>query len=301
MRSSLVLLAALAASVTAQADPIRVVTSIPDHAALVRAIGGDAVEVESIVKGNRDVHAVELLPSFMVKVRQGRRLRQGGHGPRPVVAADHRRLPQRAPGGGGRLREGREARGPRPSRSTPPTATSTSTATPTTGSTPLNARPQGEAILAGLARVRPDLADRFRANLDAYVLRVESSLATWAARLAPYAGVQVVSFHNSWPYFARRFDLAVVDFLEPKPGVPPTPSHVAALQQRLAGGEVKAILMESYFDDRVPEMLSRATGVPVVKVPVLVGAAPGVDDQLALFDAITAALAEALAPRAGGT
>jgi ABC-type Zn uptake system ZnuABC Zn-binding protein ZnuA len=74
---------------------------------------------------------------------------------------------------------------------------------------------------------------------------------------------------------------------------------VAALQQRLAGGQVKAILMESYFDDRVPDMLSRASGVPVVKVPVLVGAAPGVDDPIALFDAITAALAEALAPRPG--
>jgi zinc/manganese transport system substrate-binding protein len=300
MRSSLVLLAALAASVTAQADPIRVVTSIPDHAALVRAIGGDAVEVESIVKGNRDVHAVELLPSFMVKVRRAdvyvkvgmdldlwsRQIIDGSRNGRLVVVDASERVEK---------------------LEVPAFKVDASYGdlhlygNPHYWLDPLNARPQGEAILAGLARVRPDLADRFRANLDAYVLRVESSLATWAARLAPYAGVQVVSFHNSWPYFARRFDLAVVDFLEPKPGVPPTPSHVAALQQRLAGGEVKAILMESYFDDRVPEMLSRATGVPVVKVPVLVGAAPGVDDQLALFDAITAALAEALAPRAGGT
>ena len=300
MRSSLVLIAALAASVTAQADPIRVVTSIPDHAALARAIGGDAVEVESIIKGNRDVHAVELLPSFMVKVRRAdvyvkvgldldlwsRQIIDGSRNGRLVVVDASERVEK---------------------LEVPAFKVDASYGdlhlygNPHYWLDPLNARPQGEAILAGLARVRPDLADRFRANLDAYVLRVESSLATWAARLAPYAGVQVVSFHNSWPYFARRFDLAVVDFLEPKPGVPPTPSHVAALQQRLAGGEVKAILMESYFDDRVPEMLSRATGVPVVKVPVLVGAAPGVDDQLALFDAITAALAEALAPRAGGT
>jgi ABC-type Zn uptake system ZnuABC Zn-binding protein ZnuA len=300
MRSSLVLLAALAASVTAQADPIRVVTSIPDHAALVRAIGGDAVEVESIVKGNRDVHAVELLPSFMVKVRRAdvyvkvgmdldlwsQQIIDGSRNGRLVVVDASERVEK---------------------LEVPSFKVDASYGdlhlygNPHYWLDPLNVRPQGEAILAGLARVRPDLADHFRANLDTYVQRVEEGLATWSARLAPYAGVQVVSFHNSWPYFAGRFDLAVVDFLEPKPGVPPTPSHVAALQQRLAGGEVKAILMESYFDDRVPEMLSRATGVPVVKVPVLVGAAPGVDDQLALFDAITAALAEALAPRAGGT
>ncbi len=296
MRSSLVLLAMVVASTAAQADPIRVVTSIPDHAALVRAIGGDAVEVESIVKGNRDVHAVELLPSFMVKVRRAdvyvkvgmdldlwsRQIVDGSRNARLVVVD---------------ASEGVE-------KLEVPTFKVDASygdlhlyGNPHYWLDPANVRPQGESILAGLARVRPELADRFRANLDTYVQRVDEGLLTWAARLAPFAGAQVVSFHDSWPYFARRFDLEVVDFLEPKPGVPPTPSHVAALQRRLAGGQVKAILMESYFDDRVPEMLSRATGVPVVKVPVLVGAAPGVDDQLALFDAITAALAEALARR----
>jgi zinc/manganese transport system substrate-binding protein len=296
MRCSVVCLALLASSVAAQVEPIRVVTSIPDHAALVRAIGGDAVEVESIVKGNRDVHSVELLPSFMIKVRRAdvyvkvgmdldlwsRQIVDGSRNARLVVVD---------------ASEGVE-------KLEVPTFKVDASygdlhlyGNPHYWLDPANVRPQGEAILAGLARVRPELADRFRANLDTYVQRVEEGLLTWAARLAPFAGAQVVSFHDSWPYFARRFDFDVVDFLEPKPGVPPTPSHVAALQRRLAGGQVKAILMESYFDDRVPEMLSRATGVPVVKVPVLVGAAPGVDDQLALFDAITAALAEALARR----
>jgi ABC-type Zn uptake system ZnuABC Zn-binding protein ZnuA len=298
MCCSFVLLALLASSVAAQAEPVRVVTSIPDHAALVRAIGGDAVEVESIVKGNRDVHSVELLPSFMVKVRRAdvyvkvgmdldlwsRQIVDGSRNARLVVVD---------------ASEGVE-------KLEVPTFKVDAShgdlhlhGNPHYWLDPANVRPQGKAILAGLARVRPDLADGFRTNLEAYLRRVDAALPIWAARLAPFAGVQVVSFHDSWPYFARRFDLEVVDFLEPKPGVPPTPSHVAALQQRLAGGQVKAILMESYFDDRVPDMLSRASGVPVVKVPVLVGAAPGVDDPIALYDAITAALAEALAPRSG--
>jgi ABC-type Zn uptake system ZnuABC Zn-binding protein ZnuA len=159
---------------------------------------------------------------------------------------------------------------------------------------PANVRPQGEVILAGLVRARPGQAATFRANLDAYVRRVDEALGRWQARLAPFAGAQVISFHNSWPYFARRFGIEVVDFMEPRPGVSPTPTHIAALTERLKGGQVKAILMESYFDDRVPAMLARTTGVPLVKVPVLVGAAPGVDDQLALFDTITTSLAAAL-------
>lgn len=298
MRCPLVCLALLASSIAAQAEPIRVVTSIADHAALVRAIGGDAVEVESIVKGNRDVHSVELLPSFMVKVQRAdlyvrvgmdldlwsRQIVDGSRNARLVVVdasegVEKLEVPSfKVDASHGDLHVA---------------------GNPHYWLDPGNVRPQGEAILAGLAQVRPDLADRFRANLEAYLRRVDAALPTWAARLAPFAGVQVVSFHDSWPYFARRFDLRVVDFLEPKPGVPPTPSHVAALQQRLGGGQVKAILMESYFDDRVPNMLSRASGVPVVKVPVMVGAAPGVDDPIALYDAITAALADALAPRPG--
>lgn len=294
MRSSLLLLATLAVSVTTQADPIRVVTSIPDHAALVRAIGADAVEVESIVKGNRDVHAVELLPSLMVKVQRAdvyvevgmdldawsQQIVDGSRNARLVVVD---------------ASEGVEKLGVPTSKVDASHGDVHLHGNPHYWLDPGNVRPQGEAILAGLARVRSDLAGRFRANLDAYVQRVEALLPTWAARLAPFAGARVVSFHDSWPYFARRFDIRVVDFLEPEPGVPPTPSHVADLQRRLAGGEVRAILMESYFDDRVPEMLSRATGVPVVKVPVLVGAAPGVDDPIALYDTITSSLAEALA------
>lgn len=296
MRGSVIALAAVAVSVAAHAEPVRVVTSIPDHAALVRAVGGDQVEVESIVKGNRDVHAVELLPSFMVKVRRADVYVR--------VGLDLDRWSQQIIDGSRNARlvvvdasEGVERLGVPAFKVDASHGDLHVHGNPHYWLDPLNIRPQGEAILSGLARVRPDLKDRFRANLDAYVERVEAALPAWTGRLAPFAGTRVVSFHDSWPYFARRFALEVVDFLEPKPGVPPTPGHVAALQQRLAGGEAKAILMESYFDDRVPEMLSRATGVPVVKVPVLVGAAPGVDDPIALFDAITAALAGALGGR----
>ena len=295
MRRFIPLALALAlASGTAAAAPVTVVTSLPDFAVIAQAIGGDQVEVDSIVKGNRDVHSVELLPSLMLKVRRAdiyvkvgldldlwsRQLIDGSRNARlDVVDASARIEVLQVPtfkvdASHGDLHV---------------------YGNPHYWLDPANVRPIGEAILEGLARVAPQHAAAFRANLDSYVARIDEAGAGWQQRLAPFGGAQLVSFHNSWPYFEKRFGIRVVEFLEPKPGVPPTPTHVAALQELLASGQVKAILMESYFDDRVPAMLSRTTGVPLVKVPILVGAAPGVDDQLALFDTITRELAAALA------
>ncbi|MEW6337955.1 MAG: metal ABC transporter substrate-binding protein [Acidobacteriota bacterium] len=289
---TLVLAAPLVAGFAA-AEPVTVVTALPDFAVIAKAVGGDHVVVDSIVKGNRDVHAIELLPSLMVKVRRAdvyvmvgldldlwsRQLIDGSRNPRLVVVDPSSRIEVlevptfKVDAAHGDL----HVHG-----------------NPHYWLDPANARPIGEAILDGLVRVAPQHAATFRANLDAYGTRINNASADWLRRLQPFAGAEVVSFHNSWPYFARRFGIRVVDFLEPKPGVPPTPTHVAALQARLTSGRVKAILMESYFDDRVPAMLSRTTGVPLVKVPVLAGAAPGVDDQFALFETITRQLAAAL-------
>jgi ABC-type Zn uptake system ZnuABC Zn-binding protein ZnuA len=291
-----ILAAVLGAAVVsaAAAEPVRVVTSIQDLSVIAAAIGGADVITESIVKGNRDVHAVELLPSLMVKVRKAdvyvkvgldldlwaQQFIDGSRNARLIVVDASRDIAKlgvptfKVDASYGDL----HAYG-----------------NPHYWLDPANARPIGEAILSALVAVAPDRSAQFRANLDAYVVRMDAATATWRQRLAPYAGVEVISFHDSWPYFAGRFGIRVVEFLEPKPGVPPTPTHVAALTELLRTGRVKAILMESYFDDRVPAMLSRTTGVPLVKVPVLVSSAPGIDDQFALFEEITGSLARALA------
>ncbi|MBI4916295.1 MAG: zinc ABC transporter substrate-binding protein [Acidobacteria bacterium] len=290
----LTVLLAVGLASAASGEPIRVVTSIPDFGAIAAAIGGADVTTESIVKGNRDVHAVELLPSLMMKVRKAdvyvkvgldldlwaQQIIDGSRNPRLLVVDASERIVKlevpdfKVDASHGDL----HAHG-----------------NPHYWLDPANARPIGEAILAALATIEPGMATTFRANLDGYVARLDAATAVWQSRLAPHAGAEVISFHSSWPYFARRFGITIVEHLEPKPGVPPTPTHVAALTELLRTGRVKAILMESYFDDRVPAMLSRTTGVPLVKVPVLVGSAPGIDDQFALFEEITGSLARALA------
>jgi ABC-type Zn uptake system ZnuABC Zn-binding protein ZnuA len=289
------LLAVMAATAPAAAEPVRVVTSIPDFAAVAKAIGGDLVEAESIVKGNRDVHAVEILPSFFVKIRRAdvyvkvgldldmwaQQLVDGSRNAKLVIVDASTGIePLEVPtfkvdASHGDLHK---------------------YGNPHYWLDPANLRPIADAIVGGLSQAAPEHETTFRTNAGEYLTRVERALAGWQQRLAPLAGVEVVSFHNTWPYFARRFNIVVVDYLEPKPGVPPTPTHIAAIEARLKTGRVRVILMESYFDDRVPNLISRDTGVPVVKVPILCGAAPGTDDPIALFETITGALAAAIRP-----
>jgi len=275
------------------ASPIRVVTAIPDFAVVAEAIGGGEVTAESIIVGNRDPHAVELLPSFFVKIRKAhmyvkvgmdldlwsQQLIDGSRNARLVVVDPSTRItPLEVPTFKVDASYGDMHRYGNPHYWLDPGA----------------ARPIVEAILAGLGTVAPERAALFRANADAYLASFEAAATRWTQRLAPFRGRKLVSFHRSWPYFAQRFGLEFVGELEPKPGVPPTPTHIAAMQNLLNSGAVAAILMESYFDDRVPQMLARTTGVPLVKVPVLVGAEAGVTTPVALFDAIVDRLAEVL-------
>jgi len=283
----------------AVADNVRVVGSIPDLAVIATAIGGGRVDAESIVTGNRDIHAVELFPSLMLKVRRAdvyikvgldldlwaQQIIDGSRNAKLVIvdASVHvakLEIPSfKVDASYGDIHR---------------------YGNPHYWLDPQNTRPMAEAILEGLTKADPASSAAFRSNMESYLARMDESMRRWHKTLAPFAGMPVVSFHNSWPYFAKRFNLKVVETLEPKPGVPPTPSHIAAVTQLLKSGGAKVILMEAYFDDRVPMMLSRTTGVPVVKVPAFSGELPGVNDQFALFDTITSALAQALASSVGG-
>lgn len=275
------------------ADPIRVVTAIPDFAAIAEAIGGGDVQAESIIVGNRDAHAVELLPSFFVRIRKAQmyvkagmdldlwsqQLIDGSRNARLVVVdASSNVTPLEVPTFKVDASYGDLHRFGNPHYWLDPSAT----------------RPMVEAILAGLIAVAPERSASFRANANAYVSAYEAAGTRWAERLAPYRGAKLVSFHRSWPYFAARYGLEFVGELEPKPGVPPTPTHIAAMQELLRSGTVAAILMESYFDDRVPQMLARTTGVPLVKVPVLVGAEAGATTRETMFDLIVDRLVSGL-------
>jgi ABC-type Zn uptake system ZnuABC Zn-binding protein ZnuA len=117
--------------------------------------------------------------------------------------------------------------------------------------------------------------------------------------LAPFAGVKLIAYHNSWPYFARRFRLDIVDFVEPKAGVAPSPAHLARLISAGRDAKVRAVLHEAYEPAEVSRLVARKLDIPLVILAVSVGGVAGTGDYLALIGHNVDALAGALDPARG--
>ena len=135
-----------------------------------------------------------------------------------------------------------------------------------------------------LVELRPADTAVFDRNLASFITRLNDANKRWVAQLAPYRGAKIVTYHNSWPNFVRHFGLDVVDHVEPKPGIPPSPSHTLDLINLIKAQKVKAIVMEPYFDRKTPQSVAEKTGAKVVVLYPSVGGAPGLDDYFKLFD-----------------
>jgi ABC-type Zn uptake system ZnuABC Zn-binding protein ZnuA len=122
----------------------------------------------------------------------------------------------------------------------------------------------------------------------------DGALAGWLGALAPHSGIKAVADHNLWPYFARRYGLAIVGFLEPKPGISPTTKHLGQLIESMKREGVRLILTAPYFDPRHAAFVSRETGAAIVELAHQVGSRPGADDYLSTCDYNVRALAGAL-------
>ena len=146
-----------------------------------------------------------------------------------------------------------------------------------------------------LAELRPADSKYFEQRLSDFKIRINEANKRWAAALAPYRGAKIITYHNSWPNFARHFALDVAGYVEPKPGVPPSPSHTFELINLMKQQHVKAILMEPYFDAKTPQSIAERTGAKlVVLYPSVGGAKSGTDDYFQLFDTNVANLVKAL-------
>ena len=102
--------------------------------------------------------------------------------------------------------------------------------------------------------------------------------------MAPFKGAKVVTYHRSWPNFADRFGLDVIGYVEPKPGIPPTPAHTIALMHEMKRQNIKVILVEPYFDLKTPKPIARDTGAEVLVLPPSVGGVKEATDYIELFD-----------------
>jgi ABC-type Zn uptake system ZnuABC Zn-binding protein ZnuA len=142
------------------------------------------------------------------------------------------------------------------------------------------------AIADALADVDPTHAQTYQANLEKFNAELAEHKARWGGTASALKGLKMVTYHNSWPYFSRAFGIDVEDFLEPLPGIEPTPSHTAKVIDMMKGQGIRVIGVEPYFSKRTPETIARATGAKVVDLPPSVGGAPGADDYFSLFDVL---------------
>jgi ABC-type Zn uptake system ZnuABC Zn-binding protein ZnuA len=148
-----------------------------------------------------------------------------------------------------------------------------------------------------LARVDPDNGPVYEANRLAFLERLNDKLKAWQAASAALHGVPLVAYHNSWAYFARRFRLDIIGFVEPKPGVPPSPFHLSSLVGVMQARGARIIIRQPHEPERDVAFLARRTGSKVVVLAASVGATPHARDYLSLFDDNVAALVAAAAKR----
>ena len=283
------LLWTLALPIPAYAKKLNVVTSTTDMAALSREVGGDKVNVESIAKGYQDPHFVEAKPSFLLKLRQADLLvvvglqLEIGWLPPLINQSGNPRIQVGAPGylDASQFAEILEI----------PQGTVTRAegdvhplGNPHYWLDPDNGRRIARGIAGKLSDADPGDAAYFQQRFQDFDKRLTVAEQKWEAEMKPYRGRKVVTYHRSFPNFAKHFGLDVIGYVEPRPGIPPTPSHTVELIQLMRRENCKVVLVEPYFDLKTPQSIGRETGAQVVVYLPSVGGEKGVDDYFKLFD-----------------
>jgi ABC-type Zn uptake system ZnuABC Zn-binding protein ZnuA len=282
-------------------DRVRVVTTTTDLRSLTEAVGGDLVEVLSLVPANFDAEDYQPKPQDVLRLKDARLVVRVGLDydlwfDRLLEAAANGELKRGRPGhvdasyGIAPL----EVRGVTIG---PGDGHAHGSGNPHYWLDPKNAEFITANILWGLARIDPAHAKTFETNRQAFLARLSMKLTEWETSLAPLRTTPLVAYHNSWPYFARRFRLDFADFLEIKPGVPSTPSHLAAIIDTMRTRGVRLVVREPHEPERDVAFVASKAGASVVVLAASVGALPGTGDYLALFDTDVAALVNAVAAR----
>jgi zinc/manganese transport system substrate-binding protein len=275
--------------VSAEAKKLNIVTATTDLAALTQEVGGDKVSVESIARGYQDPHFVEAKPSFLLKLRQadllvvvGLQLEIGWLPPLITQSGN----PRIQVGAAGYLDA---------SQFSEILDIPTGTVTRAEGDVhplgnphywldPDNGRRIAKGIANKLGEMDPTDAGYFQERFQDFDKRLTAAEQKWDAEMKPYRGRKVVTYHRSFPNFAKHFGLDVIGYVEPRPGIPPTPTHTIDLIGLMKRENCKVVLVEPYFDLKTPNSIGRETGGKVVQYLPSVGGEKDVTDYFKLFD-----------------
>ena len=282
----------------AAAKKLNVVTATTDLAALAQEVGGDKINVEAMAKGYQDPHFVEAKPSFLLKLRQADLLvvvglqLEIGWLPPLITQSGNSRIQVGANGYLDASQFAEILEIPQGSI-TRAMGDVHPLGNPHYWLDPDNGRRVAKGIVSKLAEMDPEDGGYFQQRFQDFDRRLTEADKKWLADMKPYRGRKVVTYHNSLPNFAKHFGLNVVGFVEPRPGIPPTPSHTLDLIAMMKRDNVKIIMVEPYFDRKTPDSIARETGGVVVEYLPSVGGVKEVTTYFQLFDYDVALLTKA--------
>jgi len=298
MKKIPLILSLIVASAICAHAKLNVVATLPDFGSLAREIGGDKVNVIVLAKATEDPHFVDARPSFVVSLRKADVLIDGGAelelGWLPPLLQNARN-PKIEIGKPGRVQASQGIRLMNvPTNVTRAAGDVHALGNPHFMSDPIIAKAVAQHIAQSFAALDPANAGFYEANYKKFEATVNAKLQEWGASMLAFKGQNVVAYHDSWPYFAHRFGLNIDVFLEPKPGIPPSPSHLTDVIAQMKAQHIKAIIVEPFHDRRIAEKVAGATGAKVVEFSQFPGGIPGTDSYVKLINTLVSRLAAAL-------
>jgi len=277
---------------------LKVVATTPEYGAIATAIGGDQVKVTTLAKPTEDPHFVDAKPSHIVALSKADVLIEGGAdleaGWLPPLLEGARNAKINA-GGPGRVRasEGIQLLDV-PQVLDRSLGDLHAAGNPHFMMDPGNAKIVADHVCDVFCKLDAGSCSAYEKNRDAFNATLAAKMGEWSKALAPFQGKPVVTYHPTWRYFAARFGLVSDVYLEPKPGIPPSPPHLAEVMQKMTEQKIGVVLVEPFQSRKTAEAVAQRTGATVVDVCQFPGGLPGTGDYLALLDADVKAIASAL-------
>jgi zinc/manganese transport system substrate-binding protein len=262
---------------------VKIVTSTSDLADLAKQIGGDRIQVDFIVKGTQNPHYIEIKPSYMLKLKSAslfimigmqlenwaQQIIDGSRNTNLVILDCSKNI----------------------NKLEIPTYKVDASygdvhpfGNPHYWLDPENAKIILQEILESLTQIDPSNYSYYKNNLDNYIDKLNSKISEWQNIMKPLSGKRIITYHSSFSYLLNRFGLQSAGYIEPKPGISPSPSHTAEIIKIIRDGNIKLIGVEQFYEQNTANKLASATGAKVVELCTSVGGMAGIDDYLSLID-----------------
>ena len=267
---------------------VKIVTTTTDMKSIAEFIGGNKVSVMSIATGYQNPHFVDPKPSYIISLTKANLFvtvgldLETGWSPQLLSSSRNTKI-QKGAAGYVDASEGVNLL-------QVPTAANRAEGdihiygNPHYWLDPLNGKTIARNIANGLERVDPSNRSFYEANLVAFNNKIDLKLKEWQGKMAAYKGSKIIAYHNEWVYFETRFGLQIVDFMEPKPGIPPTPSQLVKVIKEVPANKIKVIISSPYFTTSSSDVVAKQTGVKELTLATSVGAFDSVKDYFGLFD-----------------